>query len=416
MLISASINPSFNNTFNLLTDDISRLEIKENYHKDKCLIKEKNDDKKYYNSFILDENSKTRLHCTVNFYRSSKTDKYLPRLTFKKTDLDNIEKQVDLFKPINISFNKSEQSLIFWKLIGFLNSFKEIVDLGDFDKSYQIVSRNAYFLEFKDKDEKEKVRELKKLIRKSDLKETDIRSLVFEHRKRHIKVFYYLLKNKIFKGVKAISLYEKKYNLRGEEAVWHHFFKRNDWILGLNVDIKFIRDFYDEQKVGVENSKGRLSPQSDLLGVSDYTTLIELKHSNTKIFTDKKGKKSRANTWDFSNDFIEGISQCLGQKISFDKSFENKDFVNDSNIRLDKIKHRTIDPKTVFIIGNRKKEFPHDYLDEHIVKSETFERFRRNIRNIDIITYDELFERAFHLVHSKKILPEWFENGNINFE
>lgn len=85
-------------------------------------------------------------------------------------------------------------------------------------------------------------------------------------------------------------------------------------------------------------------------------------------------------------------------------------------MRLDKDKHRTLDSKTVFIIGNRKKEFPHDNNDDHIIKSETFERFRRNIRNLDIITYDELFERAYHLVFSKKIERDWFGKNNINFE
>ena len=408
--------PSFDNVFNLLTDDIKRLEIKENYYKDKCLIKDKNDNTKYYNSFILDENSRSKIICTVLFFRSSQTNKYLPRLSFKRTDLNNNQKEIESGKPINISFNESEQSLIFWKLIGFLNTFKELVDLGDFDKSFQVISKNAYYIEFESKNVKEKFEEINKLIKKTDLKEKVISNLVIENRKGHIKVFYYLLKNKTIKGIESIKFYEERYKINGEEAVWHHFLKKNDWILGLNIDIKFIREFYDEQKVGTEDSKGRHSPKCDLLGISDYTVLVELKHSNTKIFTNSKSSKSRTNTWDFSNDFIEGVSQSLGQKFSLDKSFEQKEFVNDENIRLDKTKHRAIDPKTVFIIGNRKKEFPHDYEDEHIIKSETFERFRRNNRNLDIITYDELFERAYHMVFSKKIEPDWFDKDNFNLE
>lgn len=416
MLISNKKEHSFDNVFDLVTDDICHLEIKENYNKDMCFIKEKNDDTKYYNSFILDKNSRSRIICSVVFYRSSKTNKYLPRLLFKKTDLNNTQKEIESKKPINISFHDSEQSIIFWKFIGFLNSFKELVDLGDFDKSYQIISKNAYFIEFENKDDKEKIEEIKELIKKSDLKEKDIRSIVFENRRGHIKAFYYLLLNKSIRGTESLKFYENRYQLTGEESVWHHFLKKNDWILGLNVDIKFIRDFYDEQRVGIENSKGRLSPKNDLLGISDYTTLIELKHSNTKIFTKTKSSKSRTNTWDFTIDFIEGISQCLGQKFSFDDSFKIKEFINDEKIRLDKTKHRTLDPKTVFIIGNRKKEFPHDNNDDNIIKSETFERFRRNNRNLDIITYDELFERAYHLVFSKKIEPDWFEKDNIIFE
>ena len=131
-----------------------------------------------------------------------------------------------------------------------------------------------------------------------------------------------------------------------------------DYIICRN-GIKFIRKFFDEQKVGIENSKGSGSPQSDLLGVSDYTTLIELKHASTKIFKKRKDK-ARANTWDFTPEFIEGISQCLGQKFALDKSYNSKYFINGQGKMLDKNKTSTMDPKTVFIIGNRKLEFPHN--------------------------------------------------------
>ncbi|TAH03109.1 MAG: DUF4263 domain-containing protein [Sphingobacteriales bacterium] len=210
-----------------------------------------------------------------------------------------------------------------------------------------------------------------------------------------------------------MDLYREKYSIPpGDEAIWHHFLKSNDWILGLNVDIKFIREFYDEQKVGIENSKAAGSPKADLLGVSDFTTLIELKHSCTQIFKKEK-TKGRANTWDFSSDFIEGISQCLGQKFALDRSYKTKDFVNDNRKMLDTNLTLTIDPKTVFIVGNRKVEFPHDLDSIHHFKSQTFELFRRNNRNVEIVTFDELFERAYHTVYGDKIQQDWYTDGNF---
>lgn len=407
--------PTFDNIFDLVDEDIDQLEIRENYQKDKCLIKHKNIENLYYSGFILDKNTKTKIICLVTFYRSSQTSKYLPRLTFKKIDLNSNEKEIPITKPIIISFKDSEQSLVFWRFIGFLNRFKELVDLGDFDKSFQVVSKDIYFIQFKDKNEREKFEELKELWKISGLKENAIRSFVFENRKENIRKFYYLLKNKIYKDKKSLDFYREKYQLKGDEAVWHHFLKQNDWILGLNVDIKFIRDFYDEQKLGVENSLAKGSPKTDILGISDYTTLIELKHSNTKIFASRKTSKSRTNTWDFSPDFIEGVSQCLGQKFSIEKSYDLKNFVNESNQRLDRQKHKTLDPKTILIIGNRKVEFPHNLDEDNILKSETFERFRRNNRNLEIITFDELFERSYHLIFSEKISEFWFEK-ELNFD
>ena len=99
----------------------------------------------------------------------------------------------------------------------------------------------------------------------------------------------------------------------GDEAVWHHFLKENSWILGLNADLRFISDFVDEAKVGIEDSSGKSSPKVDMLGVSHYTTLVELKTPETMIFKKEKGARSRTNTWEFSSDFISGISQCLVQ-------------------------------------------------------------------------------------------------------
>lgn len=413
----ASQQITFDNVFNLNEDDLSTLEIKESTHQNNCLIRDKLDTGKYYNKFIIQDNPKTKIICEISFYPSSITSKYLPRLIFKKTDTAVVTKQVDVKKPVIIGFKESEEALAFWKLIGFLNSFKDIVDLGEFEKSFQVVSKNAYFFEFANKGEKEKVEEIKELILKADLKENDIKSITFENRKKTIRAFLYLLKNKFTRGKLSLEYYKDRYNLQdARESVWHYFLKKNDWILGLNVDIKFIRDLYDEQKVGIENSKGSGSPKTDLLGISDYTTLIELKHSETNIFKKEKTSKSRTNTWDFTPDFIEGVSQCLGQKFALDKNYKLKDFTNDDGELIDQSIIRTIDPKTVFIIGIRKREFPHDSIGEHYIKSETFELFRRNNRNIEIITFDELFERAYHIVFSERIKSDWFENDKFEIE
>ncbi len=56
---------SFDNTFNLVKDDISQLEIVESSKKDNCLIRDKNNTARYYKNFILDENSQTKILCSI---------------------------------------------------------------------------------------------------------------------------------------------------------------------------------------------------------------------------------------------------------------------------------------------------------------------------------------------------------------
>ena len=45
----------------------------------------------------------------------------------------------------------------------------------------------------------------------------------------------------------------------------------------------------------------------------------------------------------------------------------------------------------------------------NITKTKTLERFRRNSRNVDVLTYDELFERAYNIVYSKKLNIDWYQ-------
>jgi hypothetical protein len=75
-----------------------------------------------------------------------------------------------------------------------------------------------------------------------------------------------------------------------------------------------------------------------------------------------------------------------------------------------------MDPKTVFIIGNRKSEFPHNLENDNYIRSQTFELFRRNIRNVEIITFDELFERAYHTVFGEIIAPDWYNDPHFMIE
>jgi hypothetical protein len=396
---------SFDNTFDLTSRNLSEIYIKETFDKDKCLIWDAKDPNKAYNSFILSKNSQSRIICDISFYKSSETDKYLPRPTFKRVALSGDISKTRSKDKVSVNFSHSEDAIKFWQLIGFLSFYKDLVDIGEFDKEYKVIPKDSYIIEFKDKDELQKIGDLKELIGLSDLNYDQLKELTFENRKKNLRVFFFLLQD--LKNSR--NAYRDKYNLNpGEENVWHYFLKNNDWIIGLNTDLKFIADLLDEQKVGNENSKGSESPIVDLFGISEFTTLIELKHSSTNIFKKSKSK-GRANTWDFTSDFIEGVSQCLGQKGELEKTFETKVFLKDDKSRLEKDGIESIDPKSVLVIGDKRREFPTNKLDnDNILKNKTLERFRRNNRNIDIITFDELFERAYHIVYSKKLEKNWY--------
>lgn len=401
--------PSFTNEFDLTTQDLTGVVIRENFDKENCFIWNARNNLIAYNSFVLSKNSRSKTVCEVSFHKSSATHRYIPRLKFCRLSLDGLEHNSRNPIKATIQLTHSDEAIRFWKFIGFLYSYKDLVDTEVFDSQFKIVPKESYFLEFKNKDEQERLKELNELIQVADLSVKDILFLTKENRKKNLKLFYYLLLNKEFNQGKAHSIYQERYKLRdGEEYIWHHFLKKHDWILGLNLDYKFVIEFLDEQKIGFTDSKGKGDPQTDLLGISEFTTLVELKHTNTNIFKFEKSK-GRANTWDFTSDFIEGISQCLGQKFELEKSFDEKVFIREDLTQLSKDGTQTIDPRSVLIIGNKKREFPINKLDNtNLIKNKTLERFRRNNRNIDVLTYDELFERAYHIVFSERIPKDWF--------
>lgn len=411
MSLIEDINP-FSNLFDLDDQDIDTLVIRETNAKNNCFI---------YNGdvivggFVIVRKISVRTIVRVTFYPSKQDNKYLPRLEFRKENT-NGELLKSKGNDVIIRFGEGDEARAFWKIIHFLQGFKDLVDLGDFHSKYQAVSFDTYLVDFKNKEQAEKVKELTSLAEFAKLSNLDIKELILPQRKKTIHWFYAFLKDLRNKeGIRAYDTYRNNHQIKeqGEEVIWHHFLKANEWVIGLNIDIKFIRDLLSKQKVGHEDSKGVGSPEVDLLGISYFTTLIELKTSRTKIFKPEKTSKSRANTWDFSNDFIEAYSQVLAQRSEIS---ESKEIVDEGGNIIDTKKNRILDPKAVLIIGNRNEEFPHIRLSDFDNKSDSFERLRRDNRNIEIVTFDELFERAFHIVFTEKLPEQWYSIPHEDFK
>ena len=256
---SSNISNLFSNLFDINERDIDTLIIKENYLKNNCFIY---DNETIIGGFTLIKKKNAITILKVSFYRSKQDGKYLPRLEFRK-ETESEEPRKSRGKDIIISFSDGDEARAFWKVIHFLQGFKELVDLGDFNSKYQAVSFDSYLVDFKTKVQAEKVKEITALSESIRLSKQEIKELLLPHRRNAIHWFYAFLKDLGNKdGIKAFNSYRKKHSIteQGDEAIWHHFLKSNDWIIGLNIDLKFIRDLLSKQKVGYEDSKGVGSP------------------------------------------------------------------------------------------------------------------------------------------------------------
>jgi len=191
----------------------------------------------------------------------------------------------------------------------------------------------------------------------------------------------------------GVELFERQ--IKSEvwsERDWQDFFDREQWVFGYGLDYRVMRPFDREMTVSGGGADNRDRPIVDfLLSFTDYTVLVEIKRPNTPIFSSGRNT-GRAGTRAFSAAFTSAVSQILEQKaewLAFASSGEH--FTRDGSQRLEA---RTRDAKTILVIGSSAEfDAAGDARSAQVLR-DTFELFRRDIRSIDILTFDELLERA----------------------
>jgi hypothetical protein len=189
-----------------------------------------------------------------------------------------------------------------------------------------------------------------------------------------------------------LSIFEKMLKTCDDEKDWQSFFEQNQWIFGYGLDYKFNYILQREYSTGSKGLDAKGNAIGDfILTDSQFTVLVELKTPRTKLFG---SEKFRNGCWKISNDLADVTSQVLAQKhevtVNFDKLAEDID----KDITL-------YDPKAIVVIGNTQ-QFNAECAKESRWKKRTFELYRRNLRNVEIITYDELYDRAKFIVENSK--------------
>ncbi|GLR40114.1 hypothetical protein GCM10007880_06300 [Mesorhizobium amorphae] len=180
------------------------------------------------------------------------------------------------------------------------------------------------------------------------------------------------------------------------ETHWQDFFEREQWVFGYGLDYRVMRQFDREMTVGAGGTDNRNKPVVDFLGTfTDYTVLVEIKKPDTLIFRPSRG--GRAGTWEFSPEFLGAFSQIIEQKAEWLTFAQTGEHHNKAG---DLLTARTRNAKSILVIGSRDEFSQADNDRAANVKRDTFELFRRENRSIDIITFDELLERARFITKS----------------
>jgi hypothetical protein len=213
------------------------------------------------------------------------------------------------------------------------------------------------------------------------------------YRKAQLTVF-----NRLLKEPGYIDAYKAEEGLSTpqEEKVWQHFFQKNPWIFGFGLDYRFLSILQAEAHIADTDLDGNDAAIVDfLMGCTNFTVLVEVKKPSTPLFVKSQ---NRANSWRLSKDFIDAVSQILEQKASWQIKAETNAHKN-FNAEGELLRQRTLDPKCILITSSDEAFAGSE--KEREIKLRTFELFRRDTRNIEIVTYDELYERACFIVSEK---------------
>lgn len=283
-------------------------------------------------------------------------------------------------KETNFSFYDNE----FHELLEFLNlvRFIDLSDTSNFKLSLSSLREKVLV----NKEDKELIDSLANLhgddrinflekIRESALSRQDLD--ILSGRKDGLAIFYQ-------------KLYVEQ---DWDELKWQQFFADNTWIFGYGLDYQFLSILQKEASVSNVDLDGKNTVNSDfLMGSTDFTVLVELKRPDTLLF---ENSKNRSHSWRLSQYLVLAVSQILAQKAAWEIKASHTNYDDNGN----SIVQKTSDPKAILIIGRKDKieGSPRDYE----IKQKTFELYRRNSRNVEIITYDELYERAYYIVNQE---------------
>ena len=176
------------------------------------------------------------------------------------------------------------------------------------------------------------------------------------------------------------------------EKFWQVFLSKNDWIFGYGLTYYCMTTLGREILVGGKNINNSGGQVCDFLlrtnGNARFTSLVEIKCPNTKLIQGE----DRNGVYPISRELAAAVSQI---QIYCNSWGRNR--TEDAICREIEGDYLTVSPKGILVIGDTSEL---DNKDKRI----SFELFRRSLHNIDIITYDELLERARFIVNDKQEL------------
>lgn len=174
------------------------------------------------------------------------------------------------------------------------------------------------------------------------------------------------------------------------EPDWQRFFEANTWIFGFGLAYQFLRTATPQADYGGTGVQGTGAQRGDFLLATEadtrFTVLVDIKTPNSPLLATQDYRNA---AYPVSRALAGGVAQlqanCRTWVVEGSQREQNRRSLDANNVH-------TYEPKSILVAGhtNQLKADPE--------RAMSFELFRRNLRNPEILTFDELLERAKFVV------------------
>lgn len=217
--------------------------------------------------------------------------------------------------------------------------------------------------------------------------------LTLRHRRRALEEFQLLLED-------PDHFAAQRREGKGPEDVWQRFFEANTWIFGYALSFQFLEPFgpkLEQTTVGATPTKAghRVDGVMRTGGLLSSLCYVEIKHHGSGLLKQVKNPY-RGEAWAGSDELAGGIAQLhRAVQTAVDEEAGRSRQLTDNGWKVGGPAF-LYEPRSILVIGSLAEFVREDDINEE--KYGCFEMLRRNVTAPEIITFDELYQRARAIV------------------
>ncbi len=389
------------NRFEVGNHDFAALEIRQNPNSPNLYFFYDASRGTLIKQFILRTGARTLTLCTVTLVHDG--TKLSPRFRFLKArrglapasseDSDNSPTETNL-ADIKAAVDLSDAHKNVWELLNYLQAHPDL-DTGPLPLRAMDADTEELAEFLKNIDDKKSVLTAVSSVYAGELTQADIDLIA--NRKGQLQRFKSMLSNNQFFEAQKAAL-----NKSRDEDVWQAFFEANPWIFGYGLSLVSSEPIADKKLEQIttgasllDGAGKRADAVMTLRGGVNGLLFCEIKKHTTQLLHDSPYRPP---------DVYRPTVELVGAVAQVQKTTDK--FVRGAHLYLREVLEKdgtrtgfeisTIRPKQVVVMGRSVEFLDNGLLNPEKVSS--FELYRRSILDVDILTFDELYERARFII------------------